>query len=70
MADPAGIDAYVKFTAPLLGFSFDAEREAAVVAAFALICRIAGPALNYPLARLAEPAPVFTPPFFIAAAVP
>ncbi len=60
--DLAGnIEAYVASAARMLGLEFDAERTAAVSSAFALVCRIAEPALAYPLDRLAEPAPVFLP---------
>jgi 1-carboxybiuret hydrolase subunit AtzG-like len=53
--DPNEIAAYVRAAAPLAGLALDAEREAAVIAAFALVCRIAAPALAYPLPRIAEP---------------
>ncbi len=53
--DDAAIAAYVRAAAPLAGLALDTAREAAVIAAFALVCRIAAPALAYPLPRLAEP---------------
>ena len=58
--DAFSVAAYVKAAALLAGLSLDAEREAAVAAAFALVCRIAAPALAYPLPRVAEP-PAISP---------
>lgn len=49
------IAAYVKAAAPVAGLALDPEREEAVIAAFALVCRIAAPALAYKLPRIAEP---------------
>jgi hypothetical protein len=49
------IAAYVKAAASFAGLALDPEREEAVIAAFALVCRIAAPALAYKLPRIAEP---------------
>jgi hypothetical protein len=53
--------AYVDAVAPAMGLRFTPERAAAVAAAFALVARIAAPALNRAVPDDAEPAPVFTP---------
>jgi hypothetical protein len=53
--DEAEVAAYVRAVAPLAGLALDAEREAAVIEAFTLVCRIAAPALAYPLPRITEP---------------
>ncbi len=53
--------AYVTALAPALGLTLDPERAAAVAAAFALVRRIAAPALERELPDEVEAAPVFTP---------
>ncbi|HUA76356.1 MAG TPA: AtzG-like protein [Acetobacteraceae bacterium] len=53
--DAAAIASYVRAAAPLAGLALDPERERAVIAAFALVSRIAAPALAYPLPRMTEP---------------
>jgi hypothetical protein len=53
--------AYVAALAPAIGLPLDAEARAAVAAAFALIRRIAAPALDRAVPDDIEPAPVFTP---------
>ena len=63
MIDPDRFDpaAHVAAAAPAVGLVLDAARQAQVAAAFALVARIAGPALAVPLAPEDEPAPVFRP---------
>lgn len=58
--EPDDIAAYVKAAAPFAGLALNSEREEAVIAAFALVCRIAAPALAYKLPRIAEP-PAISP---------
>jgi hypothetical protein len=53
--------AYVKATAPLIGLSLTPERVAELAAAFALVRRVATPALDFELPADAEAAPIFTP---------
>lgn len=53
--------AYVAAVAPALGLALDAERQARVAAALALVVRVAAPALALPLDEAAEPAPVYRP---------
>ncbi|MBL6458600.1 DUF4089 domain-containing protein [Belnapia sp. T6] len=63
MLDPERFDpaAHVAATAPALGLRLDAARQARVAAAFALVAKIAAPALAVPLTEADEPAPVFRP---------
>jgi len=63
MHDPDTFDppAYVAAMAPAVGLRLDAERQARVAAALALVARIAAPALRVPLDETAEPAPVYRP---------
>ncbi|MBK1660151.1 hypothetical protein CKO45_18120 [Paracraurococcus ruber] len=63
MLDPDRLDpaAYVAAMAPAVGLHLDAERQARVAAALALVARIAAPALAVPLDETAEPAPVYRP---------
>lgn len=63
MIDPARFDpaAHVAATAPAVGLTLNAARQARVVAAFALVVRIAAPALAVPLIEADEPAPVYRP---------
>lgn len=63
MLDPDHFDpaAHVSAAAPAVGLVLDAERQARVAAALALVVRIAAPALGVPLAETDEPAPVFRP---------
>ncbi len=56
--DPA---AHVAAVAPAVGLALDAERQARVAAALALVVRIATPALAMPLDETAEPAAVYRP---------
>jgi hypothetical protein len=56
--DPA---AHVAAAAPLVGLRLDAERQARVAAALALVARIAAPALAVPVTESDEPAPVYRP---------
>lgn len=56
--DPA---AHVAAVAPAVGIALTPERLAEVAAAFALVVRIAGPALAMAVPEEAEPAPVFAP---------
>jgi len=63
MLDPDRFNpaAHVAAAAPAVGLVLDAERQARVAAAFALVVRIATPALSVPLDETDEPAPVFRP---------
>jgi hypothetical protein len=63
MIDPDRFDpsAHVAAVAPAVGLVLDAERQARVAAALALVVRIAAPAFAVPLEPAAEPAPVFRP---------
>lgn len=63
MIDPDRFDAlaYVTAAAPALGLQFPPERLAEIAAAFALVARVAAPALALAVAADVEPAPVFTP---------
>jgi hypothetical protein len=63
MLDPDRFDpaAHVAAAAPLVGLTLDAERQAKVAAALALIVRVAAPALAVPVAETDEPAPVYRP---------
>lgn len=63
MLDPARFDpsAHVAAVAPAVGLTLDAERQARVAAALALVARIAAPALTMPIAEAVEPAPVYRP---------
>jgi len=56
--DPA---AHVAAAAPLVGLRLDAEWQARVAAALALVARIAAPVLAEPVTESDEPAPVFPP---------
>lgn len=58
---PIDAAAHVAAAAPLVGLTLDANRQARVAEAFALVARIAAPALAVPLEPAMEPAPVFTP---------
>ena len=51
--------AYVTSTAPLIGIELDPERARIVADAFALVVRIAAPALAFDVPAETEPAPVF-----------
>ena len=53
--------AYVAAVAPAMGLRFSPERAQAVTEAFALVVRVAAPALTRAVPTEAEPAPVFTP---------
>lgn len=59
--DPFDPLAYVTALAPALGLTLDPARLAAVATAFALVRRIAAPALDHDLPDDVEQAPVFTP---------
>lgn len=63
MLDPTQFDParHVAATAPAVGLSLDAARQARVAAALALVARIAAPALAVPLDETMEPAPVYRP---------
>jgi hypothetical protein len=63
MLDPDRFDpaAYVAAAAPLVGLALDADRQARVAAALALVVRVAAPALAIPVTPADEPAPVFRP---------
>ncbi len=63
MIDPETFDpaAYVAAAAPAIGLSLTPERAAEIAAAFALVVRIATPALCLALPAHIEPAPVFAP---------
>ncbi|WP_043363322.1 AtzG-like protein [Belnapia sp. F-4-1] len=63
MLDPDRFDpaAHVAAAAPAVGLALDAARQARVAAAFALVVRIAAPALAVPLTEADEPAPVYRP---------
>jgi hypothetical protein len=63
MLDPDRFDAaaFVAAAGPAVGLSLDAERQARVAAALALVVRIAAPALAVPMAETNEPAPVYCP---------
>jgi hypothetical protein len=63
MLDPDRFDpaAHVAAAAPAVGLALDAARKARVAAAFALIARVAAPALAVPLTEAEEPAPVYRP---------
>jgi len=50
---------YVTATAPLVGLKLSDERLKEVAEAFALVIRMAKPALDAELPKDAEPAPVF-----------
>jgi hypothetical protein len=61
MIDHDSIDplAYVTATAPLIGLRLSAERHQQLAEAFALVMRVAKPALDTPVPTEIEPAPVF-----------
>ena len=61
MLDPDRLDplAYVATMVPALGFDLPPERLAELAEAFALVVRIAQPALRQAVPADAEPAPVF-----------
>lgn len=59
--DAANLAAYVAATAPLVGLTLDAERQARVTAALALVIRTAAPAFAVPITPATEPAPVYRP---------
>ena len=63
MIDPDKFDpvAYVTATAPLLGLRFPPERLKEIAVAFALVAKVAGPALAMRVEADVEPAPVFVP---------
>lgn len=63
MLDPDRFDlaAHVAGAAPAVGLVLDMDRQARVAAAFALVVRIATPALKISLPETVEPAPVFRP---------
>jgi hypothetical protein len=63
MLDPERFDpaAHVAAAAPMVGLRLDAERQAKVAAALALVVRVAAPALAVELTERDEPAPVFRP---------
>ncbi len=63
MIDHEHVDAlrYATAAAPLVGLRLAPERLEQVAVAFALVTRIAAPALSYPLPAETEPAPVFVP---------
>jgi hypothetical protein len=50
---------YVTAAAPLIGLQLSEERLKQVAEAFALVIRMAKPALDAPVSGDAEPAPVF-----------
>jgi len=56
--DPA---AYVAAAAPAVGLTLDAQRQARVAAALALVARVGAAALNRPVPESAEPAAMFRP---------
>jgi hypothetical protein len=62
MTDPDPFDplAYVAAAAPAMGIHLTQARQAEVAAAFALVMRIAAPALALSIDGADEPAPVFT----------
>lgn len=51
--------AYVAAMAPLIGLNLSPERTRAVAEAFAVVMRVAAPALDRPVPADIEPAPVF-----------
>lgn len=51
--------AYVRAAAALQGFDLTAAELARVTAAFALVCRFAAPARDWPVPSECEPAPQF-----------
>jgi hypothetical protein len=61
MIDPENFDplAYVTAAAPAIGFSFEPARLAELAEAFALVVRVATPALLVKVPAKVEPAPVF-----------
>jgi len=61
MIDYEKIDplAYVTAAAPLIGLNLSEDRLKEVAEAFALVIRMAKPALDAPVTLDAEPAPVF-----------
>jgi hypothetical protein len=61
MIDPENFDplAYVTAVAPAIGFSFAPARLAELAEAFALVVRVATPALLVNVPADVEPAPVF-----------
>jgi hypothetical protein len=63
MLDPDRFDpaAHVAALAPAVGLVLDAERQARVAAALALVVRIAAPAFAVALTETAEPAPAYRP---------
>jgi len=63
MIDPDSFDpfAYVSATAPLVGLTLDADQIKQVADAFALVIKVARPALDAEIPVDAEPAPVFHP---------
>jgi hypothetical protein len=61
MPEPIDSAAHVAAAAPLVGLTLDADRQARVAAAFALVAQVAAPALAVPLEPANEPAPVFRP---------
>jgi hypothetical protein len=63
MIDPDSFDplAYVSATAPVVGLRLDADQIKKVADAFALVIKVARPALDANIPADAEPAPVFQP---------
>jgi hypothetical protein len=53
--------AYVTAACPAVGLDLPPERLAELAAAFSLVVRVGGPALNFEVDAAAEPAPVFVP---------
>jgi hypothetical protein len=53
--------AYVTAVAPAMGLSLTPDRTRELAAAFALVVRVAAPALDFVLPADAEAAPIFTP---------
>jgi len=63
MIDPARFDpaAYVAAVAPMVGLALSPDRQARVAEALALVVKVAGPALAFPVPESAEPAARFRP---------
>jgi len=63
MMDPDRFDpaAHVAAAAPMVGLELDAERQARVAAALALVVRIAAPVFAVAVTETDEPAPVYRP---------
>jgi hypothetical protein len=60
-ADAFDAKAYVAAAAPSVGLVLAPDRIEQVAAAFALVVRMAAPALAYSMPADVEPAPVFAP---------